>query len=187
MNNKELSLTDAQVLRLKAEHQLKEKQVKLDKPITETEVKRLLHELQVHQIELEMQNEELRQANETAETALKKYTILYDFAPMGYFTLDAAGSICDLNFTGAEMLHDKRFALVNSNFKLFIAEESQVEFNIFFKKLHTGYAKEACEVMLGYDNHPLRYVYMEGIVTGDDRKCLLSVVDISGFKKQHNC
>lgn len=186
MSNEELNLTDAQMLRMKAEQKLKEKHVSLDKPVTETDVKRLLHELQVHQIELEMQNEELRQANETAEAALKKYTMLYDFAPMGYFTLDSDGSICELNFTGAEMLHDKRFALVNSNFKLFIAEESQAGFNNFFKKLYTGYAKEACEVMLGYDNHPLCYVYMEGIVTGDDRKCLLSVVDISDIKKYPN-
>jgi len=54
----------------------------------ETDSIKLLHELQVHQIELEMQNEELIQANATAEAALKKYTMLYDFAPMGYFTLD---------------------------------------------------------------------------------------------------
>ena len=92
---------------------------------------KLLHELQVHQIELEMQNEELIQANETAETALKKYTMLYDFAPMGYFTLDPDGTICELNFTGAEMLGDKRFSLVNSNFKLFISEDSRPVFDVF--------------------------------------------------------
>ncbi len=183
MSNKEKNLTDAQMLRLKAEEKLKETQMKAGDPLGENEVQRLLHELQVHQIELEMQNEELRQANETAETALKKYTMLYDFAPMGLFTLDPDGSISELNFTGAEMLGDKRFALVDSNFKLFIAEESQHVFNSFFKKLHTGYAKESCEVVLGYDKRKLCYVYMEGIVTGDDRKCLLSVVDISSFRK----
>lgn len=109
--------------------------------------------------------------------------MLYDFAPTGYFTLDSDGSICDLNFTGAEMLGEKRFSLVGSNFKLFISKESQNVFNKFFSKVYTSYAKETCEVMLGYDNNPLCLVYMEGIVTGDDRKCLLSVVDISGFKK----
>jgi hypothetical protein len=93
MSNEELNLTDAQVLRIKAEEKLKEKQVNLNRQVPETDVKRLLHELQVHQIELEMQNEELCQANETAEAALKRYTMLYDFAPMGYFTLDADGSI----------------------------------------------------------------------------------------------
>ena len=143
----------------------------------------MLHELQVHQIELEMQNEELREANETAETALKKYTMLYDFAPLGYFTLEKDGSISELNFTGAEMLGDKRFSLVNSNFKLFIAESSQQEFNKFFSKVFTSNSKESCEIMLGYDGKSLCSVYMEGVVVGDDRKCLLSVVNISAFKK----
>ena len=186
MSNEELNFTDAQMLRKKAEEQLKVKQKKVNKPVMETDLKKLLHELQVHQIELEMQNEELHQAYETAETALKKYTMLYDFAPMGYFTLDSDGSISELNFTGAEILRDKRYSLVNSNFKLFVYEDSQPVFNNFFRKVYASNAKESCEVMLGYDNNPLCFVYMEGIVTGDDRKCLLSVVDISGFKKKNN-
>jgi len=182
MSNEEKNLTDAQMLRIKAEEQLKEKQKKVDIP-AEIDAKKLLHELQVHQIELEMQNEELIEAYNTAETALKKYTMLYDFAPMGYFTLDSDGNIFELNFTGAEMLGDRRFTLVNKNFKLFVSEDSKTAFNKFFNKVHTGNAKESCEAMLGYDNKPLCRVYMEGIVTGDDRKCLLSVVDISDFKK----
>ncbi|MCK9220632.1 MAG: hypothetical protein M0P47_11355 [Bacteroidales bacterium] len=182
MSNKELNITDAKILRLKAEEQLKEKQTK-EEPILETDVKKLLHELQVHQIELEMQNEELREANEIAETALKKYTMLYDFAPMGYFTLDGNASIEDLNFTGAEMLGEKRFSLINSNFRLFISEDSKPVFNTFFSNVYTSDEKESCEIILGYDNNSFIQVYIEGIVTGDNRKCLLSVVDISNFKK----
>ncbi|MCX6253872.1 MAG: hypothetical protein NTV31_05275 [Bacteroidia bacterium] len=185
MNNEELNLTDAQMLRMKAEEKLKEKQNKTEKLVFETDMKKLLHELQVHQIELEMQNEELNEANNTAEIALKKYTMLYDFAPMGYFTLESDGSISELNFTGADMLGDKRFTLVNKNFKLFISEESQPVFNKFFSKVFAGKTKESCEVMLGYDNNPLCYVYMEGVVVGDDRKCLLSVFDISDLKKRN--
>lgn len=185
MSNKEQKLTDAQLLRKKAEEKLKEKHKKIDKPVIEADVKKLLHELQVHQIELEMQNEELWEANETAETALKKYTMLYDFAPMGYFTLDSDGTICDLNFTGAEMLGDKRFSLVNSNFKLFVSESSQPVFNRFLSKVYASNFKESCEIVLGYDNNSICYVYMEGIVTGDERKCLLSIIDISAFKKQN--
>jgi PAS domain-containing protein len=184
MSDKEQNLTDAQKLRIKAEEQLKEKQKKPATPVMESDVKRLLHELQVHQIELEMQNEELRQANETAETALKKYTMLYDFAPMGYFTLDHEGRICDLNFTGAEMLGEKRFSLVNTYFKLFVSGDSQTEFEAFLSKVFAAETKVSCEVMVGYDNNPTYLVYMEGIVTGDDRNCLLSAVDISAFKKQ---
>ena len=180
MNDKEQNLTDAQMLRIKAEERMQEMQKNMD-AVIETDGKKILHELQVHQIELEMQNEELRQANETAEAALKKYTMLYDFAPMGYFTLDSEGSICELNFTGADMLGDRRFALINTNFKLFVSDDSRPVFNNFFNKAYTGNMKESCEVMLGHDNS-FRLVYMEGIVTDDDRKCLLSVVDISSFK-----
>jgi hypothetical protein len=182
MINEEKDLTDPRNLRLKAEEKLKEKKI-TTRPVIEADVNKLLHELQVHQIELEMQNEELREANETAETALKKYTMLYDFAPLGYFTLEKDGSISELNFTGAEMLGDKRFSLINSNFKLFIAESSQSVFNRFFKKVFTSKIKESCEVALGYDGKPLCSVYMEGVVIGDDPKCLLSVVNISAFKK----
>lgn len=183
MSKKDQDLTEAQLLRLKAEEILKEKLKKEQKKVHETDTKKLLHELQVHQIELEMQNEELKKAYETAESALKKYTMLYDFAPMGYFILDSDGSIIDLNFTGADLLGEKRFTLVNHNFKLFISKESQKLFNDFLSKIYSGTSIESCEVMLSYDNNPLCQVYMEGIVTGDERRCLLSVVDISGFKK----
>jgi len=184
MNKEKRNFTDDQMLRRKAEEQLKKNQVKTDKPAIEADIKKLLHELQVHQIELEMQNEELLEANEKAETALKKYTMLYDFAPMGYFTLDHDGSICDLNFTGAEMLADKRFSLVNSNFKLFVSEDSRAVFNIFLKTVFAGSKKESCQVKLVSCNDTFSFVYMEGIVTGDDQQCLLSVVDVTEFKKQ---
>ena len=181
MNNDEFDFTDPIALRKKAEELLKDKQKQIDKPVTETDVKKLLHELQVHQIELEMQNEELRQAYETAETALKKYTMLYDLSPMGYLTLESDGTIHELNFTAADILGERRFGLVGSNFILYIYKDSKPEFNNFLSKVFTSHAKESCKVMLGYDNTPLCMVYMEGIVTGDDNKCLLSVVDISSF------
>ena len=182
MSNHEIDFTDARNLRIKAEEILKEKQEK-EMPVIEADVKKLLHELQVHQIELEMQNEELLLAYEKAETALKKYTMLYDFSPMGYFTLEKDGTIIELNFSGAEMLGDKRFLLMNSNFKLFVAEDSRPVFNNFLKKAFSSHTKESCELIMGYDKKFLCAVYMEGIVTDDDGKCLLSVVDISAFKK----
>jgi len=184
MNIEKHDLTDADVLRKKAEEKLKSEKKRAVKPGDEADARKLLHELQVHQIELEMQNEELKKAYETAEAALKKYTMLYDLAPMGYFTLDEDGSIHDLNFTGAEILGDKRYKLINSNFKLFISKESKKVFNDFFKKVYISGAKESCNVKLAYDDVNLLDVYIEAIVTGDDRKCLLSVVDISGIKKQ---
>ena len=185
MQNEERDLTDARLLRQKAEQKLKAEPQRPHRLI-DSDATRLMHELQVHQIELEMQNEELRQAYETTEAALKKYTMLYDLAPMGYFTLDSGGSICELNFTGADLLGDKRFRLVNSNFKLYVSESSRAIFNDFFRKVYSSHSKESCELMLGYDNKLLSLVYVEGIVTDDDQKCLLSVIDISGLKKQNS-
>ena len=185
MNSEEINFTDAEMLRRKAEEHLNKNQQKKIIAEQETDVKKLLHELQVHQIELEMQNEELRQAHETAETALKKYTQLFDLSPLGYFTLDSEGAICELNFAGVEILGKKRISLIDSNFKLFISEGSKLVFNNFFRKAFTSKAKESCEVLLGYDKKALCFVYMEGVVIEDDQKCLLSVVDISKFNLQN--
>jgi PAS domain-containing protein len=63
---------------------------------------RLLHELQVHQVELEMQNTELQEARDRMEAMVEKYTDLYDFAPVGYFSLDEQGCILEVNLTGAK-------------------------------------------------------------------------------------
>ncbi len=184
MINEEMDFTDAKMLRKKAEEQLKLKQADETGQEKETDMKKLLHELQVHQIELEMQNEELRQAYVTTEAALKKYTMLFDLAPVGYFSLDHEGTICELNFTGADILHERRFSLIDSNFKLFVSEASRLVFNNFFRKVFTSHTKETCEILLGHEKEPLCLVYMEGVVAEDDQKCLLSVIDISKFRLQ---
>ena len=167
---------ESAILREKAEELWKRNLSKTSSELDEADVLKLMHELEVHQIELEMQNDELRQAYQTAETALKKYTMLYDLAPMGYFTLGKDGTICELNFTGAD-------SLINCNFKLFVSDESRPIFNDFFRKVYKSNSKESCEVNLGYNNSFLCMVYMEGIVTDDDQKCLLSVIDISNFTR----
>jgi PAS domain-containing protein len=177
----EIDYTNPHMVRQKAESALYEMQRKKADEIKDADVNKLLHELQVHQIELEMQNEELRQAYKTAETALKKYTMLFDLTPMGYLTLDPDGTICDLNFTGADMLGERRFSLINSNFKLFISQESLPVFNDFYRKLYANNTKESCQVMLGNDNKQKCHVYMEGVVNEDEQQCLLSLIDISRF------
>lgn len=186
MNNEEIDFTNSGMLRTKAELKLKGKQKKMDVMLTEMEVKKLMYELQVHQIELEMQNEELRQAYNTTESALKKYTMLYDFSPMGYLTLDSEATIFELNFTAAEILGDKRIIILNSNFKLFVEENSKRVFNRFLNNLYETNEKKSCHIKLGYGQNPPCRVYMEGIVTDDDRKCLISFVDTSGFEMEDN-
>ena len=96
---------------------------------TEKRPLRLHHELQVHQVELEMQNAELRQARDELETALEKYTDLYDFAPVGYFTLDRKGTIRRVNLTGAGLVGVERSRLVGQRFGLFVTDEARTAFN----------------------------------------------------------
>lgn len=182
MNLEEIDFTNAQMLRLKAEERLKAKKLEESIAQKEADAQRLLHELQVHQIELEMQNEELRQATETAELALKRFTIVFDLSPVGYFSLDSEGIISDLNFTGAEMIGERRFGLLNTKFNLFVSDDSKYIFDNFIKKVYTSYKKESCEVFLGSERKAFCSVYMEGVVTEDDQKCLLSVIDISKFR-----
>lgn len=181
MNSRVIDFADDKTLRSKAEEKLKEDEQRKAILDGEADMKKLLHELQVHQIELEMQNEELKLAREAAEAALKNYTLLFDLSPMGYFTLDSQGSICELNFTGAEMLGERRFSLLNSNFKLFISDESGEVFNMFLEKIYSTYARESCEVQLKSQQNPSLTVYIEGIVTEEDQKCFISVFDVSRF------
>ncbi|TVQ08546.1 MAG: hypothetical protein EA361_16440 [Bacteroidetes bacterium] len=183
MNTEEPDFKDVKALRKQAEKILQQKkaQARLDEA-NEADAKKLLHELQVHQIELEMQNEELQKAYDTAEEALKKYTLVYDQAPMGFVTLESDGTISELNFAAAEMLGDRRFSLMGSIFKLHILEESKSSFARFFNKVYTSHKKESCKVMLGGDNETPHQVYLEGIVIENDTKCLLSMINVSQLK-----
>jgi PAS domain-containing protein len=87
---------------------------------------RLTHELQVHQIELEMQNRELQETRLDLEEALALYTELYDFAPVGYLTLNSEGLISRINITGAKLLGVERASLLQKRF-LISNERQQLE------------------------------------------------------------
>lgn len=113
-----------QQLRDKAEAQLASKG-KTKGPLMS--VDKILHELHVHQIELEMQNEELRRTQIELEKARDRYIDLYDFAPVGYLIVNGKGMIDDCNLTAADLLGRKRAALIRQPFTEFIAEEDRDE------------------------------------------------------------
>jgi PAS domain-containing protein len=175
----ESDFKDPAILRKKAE----EKRLENNPPSEEADIKKLLHELHVHQIELEMQNEELHVAYDTIEATLRKYTMLYDMASVGFFILNENSIIMDLNFTGIEMLGEPRFSLLESNFRLFLSQDCLAEFNSFFDQLYTSYSKESCNIKLGFDKKLERSVYIEGMFADEGKYSLLSVVDISRFSR----
>ena len=110
------------LLRERAERILSQKP-KAVRKIPVEDITRLIHELEVHQVELDMQNDELRRAQAEIELSRAKYVDLYDFAPVGYFTLTPAGKIEEVNLTGAKVLGVEKTNLVNRDFRLFIAPE----------------------------------------------------------------
>ncbi|MFO8002420.1 MAG: PAS domain-containing protein [Marinilabilia sp.] len=147
----------------------------------ENDIVSLQHQVQLLSEELDAANEKLKKTWKSEQGILKKFTIIYDFAPMGFFMVDVTGEILEINFTGAELLGDKRAALAGSPFKLFISNESKPVFEHFLQSILSGGKKESCRVNLGYGKQSLVNVYIEGIRADPDGTCLLSVLDFSRF------
>jgi PAS domain S-box-containing protein len=178
MKKANANFPEAASLRQKAEELLKKNSAKMASFI-EADTIKLLHELEVHQLELEMQNEELRQAIDKAATA----TALYDFAPAGYFTISSDGSILELNLGGAKLLGKERSNLVNSNFRLFITQDSLPVFNDFSHRVFASNSRQTCELRLSIHGNPSIYIHVEGIISEEDQKCLLTAIDVSDYKR----
>ena len=144
------------------------------------ETQRLVHELQVHQIELELQNEELQAARTELELGLERYSNLYDFAPVGYMTLTSDGTIQEVNLAGASMLGSERARLVETRLGVFLSSESLPAFASFLDKVFAGQSKESCEVTLRpQKNTPLR-VHIEATTTGGScRECRAVLMDVT--------
>ncbi|MDI1306951.1 MAG: PAS domain S-box protein [bacterium] len=170
------------ILREKAEELQKKKDLKLDSNLSEADTLKLIHEFEVHQIELEMQNEELILAKEQAEVAIEKYTDLYDFAPSGYFTLTKTGKITTLNLTGSQMLGKDRSRLIGSQFGFFVSNDTKPVFNLFLENVFNSTVKECCEIKLLLGSTCITDVYLTGIVTEDRELALISVADITQLK-----
>ena len=153
----------------------------------EADAKRLVHELQVHQIELELQNAELVAARDRMELMLEKYTDLFDFAPVGYFSLDEAGVILEVNLTGAAMLGVERSRLINRRLSGFVAPANQPAFMTFLKQIFTGNGKQDCEAALEKANAAVFHARLRGTlalaISGPRKWCRVSVSDITALKQ----
>jgi PAS domain S-box-containing protein len=102
---------------------------------------------------LELQNEELRQSKAEIEAGFEKFSDLYEFAPVGYFSLDERGSILELNLTGSTLLGTERNRLVGRRFQLFVAPQFRPAFNVFLDGIFAGLDMRSCEVSLLNADH----------------------------------
>ncbi|MEI6315175.1 MAG: PAS domain-containing protein, partial [Syntrophus sp. (in: bacteria)] len=116
--------------------------------LTPKEVRQTLHDLRVHQIELEIQNEELRLSQESLEAARRRYFDLYDMAPTGYFTISEKGLILETNLTAATLLGVRRVDLVGQPLSRFIAKEEQDIYYNHRKLLFETGAPQVCEIRM---------------------------------------
>jgi PAS domain S-box-containing protein len=171
-------------LRRKAEEVLDNKvKSRFDGKLFDAITLKLIHELEVHQIELEMQNEELLLAKQQAEQLIVKYSKLYDYAPSGYFTLSTSGKIIEANLTGAAILGKERSNIINSQFGFFVSDDSQGVFNAFLNRVFESTVKETCEVHLITKNNNMFVGHLLGVVATDLGQCNITVIDITERKE----
>ena len=148
MQKKQNTPVDATELRRRAELQLKARRKHSTPSRTEADTLRINHELEVHQIELEMQNAELHEARNRVEIVMENYTDLYDFAPVGYFSVDDQGLILEANLTGAALLGIERSRLLKRRLQGFVDPPSRPAFQAFLKKIFATAGKHICELPL---------------------------------------
>lgn len=173
-------------LRQKAETRIKKNQDLL-KDITLDKAKTLLHELEVHQIELEMQNEELRETQHRLEEARNQYTDLFDFAPLGYLVLDKKGVIVNINLTACDLLGLKRATIKGKPLSAYMASgESRTLFLKLQEAFKTG-ELPSFELQMKHKNSTFFTASLQGIVTtnkdSSNPLCRIALQNITAFKE----
>ena len=145
---------------------------------TRTETERLLHELRVHQLELEMQNDALNEARLVAEAGWERFRDLYEGSPAGHYSVDGQGAILELNPAGARMLGGDPALLLNRRFGQFLDGRDRVRFAEFLRRgLEGGGATPPCEVSL-----PEGPVRLQSAASADGRVLQMVAMDVSGLE-----
>ncbi len=170
---------DVAALRRSAEERLARLKPRGGEQRTEVEMARLVHELEVHQIELEMQNEELQQTRGRAEALLKQYTNLYDFAPVGYATLAGNSSILAINLTGARLLGVDRARLLNRHLGFLVSEADRPVFDALLNRTFAARTRETCEVPLFRAGQEPLFLRIEAVASEDQQTCHVALLDVT--------
>lgn len=176
-------------LRRKAESSLLEKAENME-GLTPDDFKNLVHEFRTYQIELEMQNDELRLMQSDLEISRRKYSDLYDFAPVGYFTFNRIGLILDLNLVGADMLGESRSSLIRKPFLFFLNQKDRIIFHNHSADVLLSKSLISCELKLIRKDRQEFFVELQSIYVEDDRgsnTVFRSIIlDISKRRKAEN-
>jgi len=187
MQNKPNIPMGANELRRLAEERLKKQCPGERAQRIETDTQRAIHELHVHQIELELQNDELRNSRNEMEVLLEKYTDLYDFAPTGYFALNQRGCILSVNLTGAALLGVDRSQLINQCLPRFITQKDRPAFLSFLEEVFARPERLSCEATLLKADGTAFWAAFHGtsaLSINDPQKwCRLAVSDITAIKQ----
>ncbi|MDA1017039.1 MAG: PAS domain-containing protein [Planctomycetota bacterium] len=120
--------------------------------VSEVQIQRLVYELQIHREELEIQNEELRRVHVELEASVERYTDLYDFAPVGYLTVDANGSVISANLTATTMLGRDRSRLLGTWLSLYCDPNSRGDLRDHIKQVLADDSSQNCELVLVLPN-----------------------------------
>ncbi len=174
-----INLSEATLLRAKAEAFLKNNSSGTDLRFSEVDALKLIHELQVYQVELELQNQELILSNKEAELATKKYNELFNFTLIGYFTLSINGEIKEVNLKGAIILGKDQSELINRRFGVYISDESKPAFNLFLSNIFNSLELQTCEVTLEANHLAPIALTLTGIISKNANQCVITAVDIS--------
>ena len=149
---------------------------------------RLVHELRVHQIELELQNEELRAARLETEATLQRYTQLFEAAPIGYFVVTTDGTIRQVNFSGKRLFGAESWELVGRRLAIFVESEQRTAFANFLLRVATGDERELeeCELTLclGPGQVARRDLRLVGTVLESSPPTLLLVAEDVSLRKR---
>ena len=173
-------------LRTKAEAKIRERSNVIQN-LTLEESKSLLHELEVHQVELEMQNEELREAQHRLEEVRDQYTDLFDFAPIGYLVLNEKAIIQNSNLTACDLLSIERSFIIGKPFSAYITNgESRTLFLNLRKAFETGLLP-SFEIEMKHKRKGTFTALLQGTITKDQKTkntvCRVSLIDITELKK----
>lgn len=173
-------------LRRRAETQLQLKTGHKDVIPSAEAARKLQLELQVHQIELEMQNEELRQSRAELEASLDRFAEFFDFSTTSYLSLERNGTIHEINLTGARLIGLERSKLIGRQFEVFVAANSRATYDAFLQKVFTGQSNAVCEVAMVTADKRRLFEHIEAIADSSGKMCHMSLLDISARKQVEN-